>query len=86
MRGVLVDELSFINEEMKKLFLDKYFYPLGRGIGVKLFRPEEESVECEKTFTAIMNDHLETERHRKQEELEKTLFPGSGIVNWNFYE
>ena len=29
---------------MKKLFLDKYFYPLGKGIGVKLFRPEEQSV------------------------------------------
>jgi hypothetical protein len=28
---------------MKKLFLDKYFYPLGRGIGVKLFRPEEQT-------------------------------------------
>jgi hypothetical protein len=27
---------------MKKLFLDKYFYPLGKGIGVKLFRPEEQ--------------------------------------------
>lgn len=40
MRGVLADELISINEEMKKLFLDKYFYPLGRGIGVKLFRPE----------------------------------------------
>jgi hypothetical protein len=40
MRGVLAEELIYINEEMKKLFLDKYFYPLGRGIGVKLFRPE----------------------------------------------
>lgn len=30
---------------MKKLFLDKYFYPLGRGIGIKLFRPEEQSPE-----------------------------------------
>jgi len=25
---------------MKKLFLDKYFYPLGKGIGIKLFRTE----------------------------------------------
>ena len=39
LRGVFSDELTFINEEMKKLFLDKYFYPLGKGIGVKLFRP-----------------------------------------------
>jgi hypothetical protein len=30
---------------MKKLFLDKYFYPLGKGIGVKLFRIEEQPTE-----------------------------------------
>ena len=40
LRAVFAEELITINEEMKKLFLDKYFYPLGRGIGVKLFRPE----------------------------------------------
>ena len=45
LRGVFGEELIYINEEMKKLFLDKYFYPLGRGIGVKLFRPEEQSPE-----------------------------------------
>lgn len=43
MRGILIDELNCVNEEMKRLFLDKYFYPLGKGIGVKLFRPEEQS-------------------------------------------
>jgi hypothetical protein len=32
--------MTYINEEMKKLFLDKYFYPLGKGISVKLFKPE----------------------------------------------
>lgn len=47
---------------MKKLFLDKYFYPLGRGIGVKLFRPEEQGVECEKTIHAIVSNHEDTER------------------------
>ena len=71
---------------MKKLFLDKYFYPLGRGIGVKLFRPEEQSAEFEKTINSIVNNHQETERVRQQKELEDTLFPGSGLVNWNFYE
>lgn len=40
MKSILRDELAWINEEMKKLFLDKYFYPLGKGIGIKLFRPE----------------------------------------------
>ena len=71
---------------MKKLFLDKYFYPLGRGIGVKLFRPEEQSAQFQKTINSIVNNHEQTERVRRNKELEDTLFPGSGIVNWNFYE
>ena len=71
---------------MKKLFLDKYFYPLGRGIGVKLFRPEEQSADFEKTINSIVNNHQETERINRHRELEDTLFPGSGVVNWNFYE
>jgi hypothetical protein len=39
MKSILCDELPLINEEMKKLFLDKYFYPLGKGIGLRLFKP-----------------------------------------------
>lgn len=42
---------------MKKLFLDKYFYPLGKGISVKLFRPEEHSAEVEQTFNSIISNH-----------------------------
>lgn len=62
MRGILADELPLINEEMKKLFLDKYFYPLGRGIGVKLFRPEEQTPECERAIKSIVSNHEDTER------------------------
>lgn len=43
MKGILNQSLLIINEEMKKLFLDKYFYPYGKGIGVRLFRAEEQS-------------------------------------------
>ena len=42
---------------MKKLFLDKYFYPLGRGIGVKLYRPEEQTPEFEKVIHSIVSNH-----------------------------
>lgn len=57
MKVILRDELAVINEEMKKLFLDKYFYPLGNGIGIKLFRLEEQSPMSEKTIMGIINDH-----------------------------
>ena len=30
---------------MKNLFLDKYFFPYGKGFGVKLFREDELSEE-----------------------------------------
>jgi hypothetical protein len=42
---------------MKKLFLDKYFYPLGKGITVKLFRPEEQTPELEQTYNSIVSNH-----------------------------
>jgi hypothetical protein len=64
LRTILGDELPYINEEMKKLLLDKYFYPLGKGIGIKLFRPEEQSPECEKKIQGIISEHCETNRRK----------------------
>lgn len=40
---ILEECLPNINEEMKKLFLDKYFYPYGKNIGVRIFRLEEQN-------------------------------------------
>ena len=45
---------------MKKLFLDKYFYPLGKGIMIKLFKLEDQSEKCYKIIKGILNDHEET--------------------------
>lgn len=41
LRYVLEDQLIAINEHMKNLFLDKYFFPFGQGYAVKLLRVEE---------------------------------------------
>lgn len=38
---------------MTKLFLDKYFSPLSKGINVKVFRPEEHGLNCDKIFSSI---------------------------------
>ncbi len=38
---IVEEVLPKINEEMKNLFLDKYFFPYGKGFGVKLFKEEE---------------------------------------------
>lgn len=35
---VLEDVVVRLNEDMKNLFLDKYYFPYGKGYGVKLFR------------------------------------------------
>ena len=83
---ILEECLPVINEEMKKLFLDKYFYPYGKGIGVRLFRTEEQNEECAKVINGIVNDHKDTERKLAQEDLEKTLFPEEGTVNLEFFE
>lgn len=71
---------------MKKLFLDKYFYPYGKGIGVRLFRPEEQNEDCSRIINGIVNDHRDTERRNAHEDLERTLFPEDGKVNLEFYE
>ena len=62
MKTILKDELAWINQEMKKLFLDKYFYPLGKGIGIKLFRPQQQGGESSKIIKGIMSDHEQTNR------------------------
>lgn len=69
---------------MTKLFLDKYFAPLSKGITVKLFRPEEQGFNLEKIFTALASSR-ETNRQARRSELYKTLFPKTGQVNWTFY-
>jgi len=38
---VLEEVVVKLNEDMKNLFLDKYFFPYGKGYGVKLFREDE---------------------------------------------
>lgn len=42
---------------MKKLFLDKYFYPYGKGIGIKLFKPDEQPATVQKIINGIISDH-----------------------------
>ena len=56
-KDIISQDLPWINEEMKKLFLDKYFYPYGKGYGVKLYRIEDQS-ECQlQIINGILNDH-----------------------------
>lgn len=66
---------------MKKLFLDKYFYPLGKGICIRLFRIEEQNEQTIKIIKGIISNHQETERCKAYTELENTLFPEEGKVN-----
>lgn len=59
-KAILEESLPFINEEMKKLFLDKYFYPYGKGIGIKLFKTEEQPEQTLKIINGIISDHKDT--------------------------
>jgi len=45
---------------MKKLFLDKYFYPFGKGIGIRLFRTEEQGEQTLKVIKGIISNHEDT--------------------------
>lgn len=71
---------------MKKLFLDKYFYPYGKGIGIKLYKTEDQNEETSKKIKGILYDHKETERRQARQQLQGTLFPEEGEFNYNFFE
>ena len=59
-KEILSGDLLWINEEMKKLFLDKYFYPYGKGYGVKLYRIEDQNEYQAQVINGILNDHQNT--------------------------
>jgi hypothetical protein len=41
MKYILEIELLKINEDMMALFLNSFFFPFGKGFGVKLFRIDD---------------------------------------------
>jgi|JI9StandDraft_2_1071091.scaffolds.fasta_scaffold195096_1 hypothetical protein len=70
---VMEDVLVKINEEMKNLFLDKYYFPYGKGIGVKLFR-EEDLLGSQRDFVDCLSMIEMKKKKPKKMTLDKFLF------------
>jgi hypothetical protein len=47
---------------MKKIFLDKYFYPYAKGYGVKLYKIEDQNEYQLQIIDGVLNNHEKTER------------------------
>jgi hypothetical protein len=64
-----------LNEDMKNLFLDKYFFPYGKGYGVKLFREDELTGNTREFVDEIMSMSARN-RPKKQKKvtLDRILF------------
>lgn len=78
---VLEDELLKINEEMKNLFLDKYFYPYGKGYSVKLLKLEE-LTDQSKDFVDDLLFNLPIKiKKPKKKTLDAVLFNEKGQLN-----
>jgi hypothetical protein len=78
---VLEDQLISINEAMKSLFLDKYFFPFGRGYGVKLLKIEE-LADHSKDFVNDLLFALPIKvRRPKKQTLDQLLFDQQGKLN-----
>ncbi len=60
---------------MKDLFLDKYFFPFGKGFGVKLFRVEE-LTDKSKDFIDELSWNIKPQKSRrnKKDVLDALLF------------
>ena len=84
----VLDEVVFkLNEDMKSLFLDKFYFPYGKGLGVKLIRPDEMTGS---TQTFIENIHFKEyearmKRPKKKKTLDNFLFDESGRLNPEIY-
>ena len=68
---------------MKKLFLDKYFYPYGKGYGIKLYRFEDQNQYQTQVINGILSDHQNTQRQKEAKMMEETLFPTHGSSKFN---
>lgn len=82
MKYVWDEVLIKINEEMKNLFLDKYYFPYGQGFGVKLLK-EEEMTGPHRDFVENLN-MMNLEKRKKPKKkmtLDKFLFDESGRLN-----
>ena len=74
---------------MKNLFLDKYFFPYGKGYGVKLFREDQlfgESKDFVEELYLMSTNKKKQKKHKKKMTLDKLLFDESGHLNPQIYQ
>jgi hypothetical protein len=70
---VLEDVVIKLNEDMKNLFLDKYYFPYGKGFGVKLFRDDELTGSAKDFVDELYSKSLKPKRQKKMT-LDSILF------------
>ena len=82
MKQILCVDLPWVNEEMKKLFLDKYFFPYEKGYGVKLYKLQEQNEYQTRIINGIISDHQKSKRKLQKSLMEESLFPKNmGKIN-----
>ena len=59
---------------MKNLFLDKYFFPYGKGYGVKLFREDELTGDSKDFVDKLYEMKNKRKEKKKKMTLDRILF------------
>ena len=86
-RYILEEVVIKLNEDMKNLFLDKYFFPYGKGYSVKLFREDELSGSSKEYIDyLLMMGCKKKEKKTKKMTLDSILFDQSGHLNPEIYQ
>lgn len=80
LKYILEDELLGLNEEMKNLFLDKYFYPFGKYF-VKLLKVEELTGDPKDYVDSLIFALPPKPKKPKKKTLDSVLFDQSGKLN-----
>lgn len=86
-RYMLEEVVIKLNEDMKNLFLDKYFFPYGKGYSVKLFREDELTGNAKEyiDYLFMMGCKKKERKTKKKMTLDRILFDQSGHLNPEIY-
>lgn len=71
---------------MKNLFLDKYYFPYGKGYGVKLFREDQLTGSMRTYVDELLSESYRNKpKKQKKKTLDNILFDESGHLNPEIY-
>lgn len=81
LKYLLEDELIKLNQHMKNLFLDKYFFPYGKGYAIRLLKLQDLDGQTKNFVDELLFNIPTKPKKQKKVTLDSILFDESGKLN-----